>query len=77
MIHLYRRDLVLWKGWEKEKMQAIQHFYLLQLRFPKLSSQSHLRSQKRPTRKVFVYKIQVNPIHAILKYSNYYDFMDR
>ena len=30
-----------------------------------------------PTRKVFVYKIQVNPIHTILKYGNYYDFMDR
>ena len=35
-----------------------------------------LKSQKRPTRKVFVYKIQVNPIHAILKYGDYYDFMD-
>ena len=32
---------------------------------------------KVPTRKVFVYKLQVNPIHAILKYSNYYDFMER
>ena len=28
------------------------------------------------TRKVFVYKIQENPIHTILKYGNYYDFMD-
>ena len=36
-----------------------------------------LKSQKRPTRKVFVYKIEVNPIHTILKYGNYYDFMDR
>ena len=36
-----------------------------------------LKSQKRPTRKVFVYKIQVDPIHTILKYGNYYDFMDR
>ena len=36
-----------------------------------------LKSQYRPTRKVFVYKIQVNPIHTILKYGNYYDFMDR
>ena len=26
--------------------------------------------------KVFVYKIQVNPIHTILKYGHYYDFMD-
>ena len=26
---------------------------------------------------VFVYKIQVNPIHTILKYGIFYDFMDR
>ena len=25
---------------------------------------------------MFVYKIQVNPIHTILKYGDYYDFMD-
>ena len=25
----------------------------------------------------FVYKIQVNPNHTILKYGIYYDFMDR
>ena len=25
---------------------------------------------------MFVYKIQVNLIHTILKYGNYYDFMD-
>ena len=36
----------------------------------------HLKSQKRPTRKVFLYKIQVNPIHTILKYGNYNDFID-
>ena len=36
-----------------------------------------LKSQKRPTRKVFVYKIKVNLIHTILKYGDYYDFMDR
>ena len=36
-----------------------------------------LKSQYRPTWKVFVYKIQVNPIHTILKYGDYYDFMDR
>ena len=37
-----------------------------------------LKSQKLPTGKVFVYKIQVNPIHTctILKYGDYYDFMD-
>ena len=36
-----------------------------------------LKSQQRPTRKVFVYKIQVNPIHTVLKYCDYYDFVDR
>ena len=36
-----------------------------------------LKSQQRPTRKVFVYKIQVNAIYTILKYGDYYDFMDR
>ena len=25
---------------------------------------------------MFVYEIQVNPIHTILKYDNNYDFMD-
>ena len=33
--------------------------------------------QKRPSRTMFVYKIQVNPIHAILQYGIYYDYMDR
>ena len=28
-------------------------------------------------RNVLVYKIQVNPIYTIVKYGNYYDFMDR
>ena len=28
-------------------------------------------------KKVFVYKIKVNPIHTILKYGDYHDFMDR
>ena len=37
----------------------------------------YLKSQKRPARKAFVYKIQVNAIHTILKYGDYYDFMDR
>ena len=36
-----------------------------------------LKSQQRKTRKVFVYKIKINPIHTILKYGIYYDFMDR
>ena len=37
---------------------------------------SDLKSQWRPTGRVFVYKIQVNPVHTILKYGIYYDFMD-
>ena len=36
-----------------------------------------LKTQKRPSRKMFVFKIQVDPIHTILKYGIYYDFMDR
>ena len=36
-----------------------------------------LKSELGPTRMMFVYKIQVNPIHTILKYGIYYDFMDR
>ena len=28
-------------------------------------------------KKEFVYKIQVNPIHTILKYGDYHDFKDR
>ena len=36
-----------------------------------------LKSQLRPTGKVFVYKIQVNSIHTIVKYGIFYDFMDR
>ena len=34
-------------------------------------------SQQRPTRQVFVDKIQVNPIHTMLKYGICYDFTDR
>ena len=36
-----------------------------------------LKSQQQPTVKMFAYKIQVNPIYTILKYDDYYDFMDR
>ena len=36
-----------------------------------------LKSQKRPTGKMFGYKIQVKPMHTILKYGDYYDFMGR
>ena len=42
-----------------------------------LSFGKGLKSQWWPTRKVFVCKIQVNPVHTILKYGNYYEFMDR
>ena len=31
-----------------------------------LCEKDSLKSQKRPTRKVFVYKIQVNPIHMVI-----------
>ena len=34
-------------------------------------------AQRFQTRRVFVYKIKVNPIHTILKYGIYYDIMDR
>ena len=46
-------------------------------KFVQLSSKTKLKSQWRPTRKVFVYKIQVIPNHTILKYGDCYDFMDR
>ena len=36
-----------------------------------------LKSQERPSRTKFVYKIQVNPIHTILKYGVYDDFINR
>ena len=36
-----------------------------------------LKSQLWQTRKMFVYKIQVNPIYTILKHHDYYDFMDK
>ena len=42
-----------------------------------ISNRYILKSQQSPTRKVFVYKIQVNSIHTILKCGDYYDFMDR
>ena len=38
---------------------------------------SDLKSQQRPTRAMFVYRIPLNPIHTILKYGDYHDFMDR
>ena len=36
-----------------------------------------LKSQWRPTKKVFVYNIQKYPIHTILKYGIYCDFTDK
>ena len=36
-----------------------------------------LKSPYRPAIQVFVYKIQVNPIHTILNYGDCYDFIDR
>ena len=42
-----------------------------------LQKPKSLKSQQQPTRRVFVYKIQVSPFHTILRYGNYYDFMDR
>ena len=53
-------------------LQMLSFFGILILLFG-----NSLKSQKRPSRKVFVYKILVDPIHTILKYGNYYDFMDR
>ena len=66
-------------GEKKEKMLLLfpQYFYatkgkhsvlelhlVAKIEFPKLKWR-----QSRPTRKVFVYKIQVNPIHTTLKYG--------
>ena len=34
-----------------------------------------LKSKYRPSRTMFVYEIQVNPIHTILKYGDFYDFI--
>ena len=59
---------------QKRENAGNQHFCPFSTMFSTLLG---LKSQQRPTRKVFVYKIQVNPIHTILKYGNYYDFMDR
>ena len=38
---------------------------------------SHFKVPIAAKCKCVFYKIQVNPIHAILKYGDYYDFMDR
>ena len=39
--------------------------------------QGHLKIPIAATKKEFVYKIKVNPIHTVLKYGDYHDFMDR
>ena len=64
--------LLLGKTYSGERFRAI--LALLSHYFPQLYI---LQSQWYPTIKVFVYKIQVNPIHTILKYGDCYDFMDR
>ena len=45
--------------------------------FLKPSFPESLKSYKGPTKKVFIYKIQVNPIHTILKDGIFYNFMHR
>ena len=61
--------------WDKKQVLGNSIIIL----FPRLFQKRPLyfKSQLRPTRKVFVYKIQVNPIHTILKYGEYYAFVDR
>ena len=44
---------------------------------PKLNDTECFSPNTGPSGKVFVYKIQVNPIHIFIKYGNYYNFMDR
>ena len=74
------------KLWEKEKLLVTSNFSFSHSVFKGLVLQTRktqglfgrgLKSQKWLTRKMFVYKIQVNPIHTILKYDDYYEFMDR
>ena len=70
----------------KGENSGYQHFLL----FPQCSQRLHFeglrklgfcgeesKSQQLPSRTMFVYKIQVNPIHTVSKYGIYYDFMDR
>ena len=37
----------------------------------------HLKVPIAVNKKEFVYKVKVSPIHTILKYGDYYEFMDR
>ena len=57
----------------KGEIACYKQFLLFSQCFPQLNI---LKSQYRPTRVVFVYKIHANPIHTITKYGNYYDFTD-
>ena len=69
---------VVWEMVKKHPFTLQPHsFHLKKKNKIAAANLQTLKSQWRPTRKAFVYKIQVNPIHAILKYGNYYDFMDR
>ena len=65
-------------SWALKDWQHL-HFVTAVIGIPALATYWYvkLESQYRPTRKVFVYKIQVNPIHTILKYGDYCDFMDK
>ena len=59
-------------------MVLIFHFkYTLKFRLQFVSIWTNLKVPIAAIRMIFVYKIQVNPIHGILKYGIYYDFMDR
>ena len=51
----------------------MSNFFFYHNVFKRFIMQVHVKSQYWPTGKVFVYKIQVNPIHTILKYGDYYD----
>ena len=55
------------------KLKAVAEDIFIVTQMMKLSSMSQLW----PTRMMFVYKIQVNPIHTIFRYGDYYDFLDR
>ena len=55
------------------EVKSLKHSYY----FLSILLHQKLKVPMAATRKVFVYKIQENPIHTILKYGDYYDFMDR
>ena len=49
------------------RISAVSFIQLNQVGLEKKFQRTNLKSQKRPSRTMFVYKIQVNPIHTILK----------